>query len=120
MAVAIQGVRSQVREELIVIKDVDAIIEHLENVNDTWARLVEIAIGLWLLERQLGATCVVPVVVVLGEPVLLRLNDRSTDKEFLPMKYALEPKCWLRKELGLISRLGIKSSKGGLRILLPS
>ncbi|KAH8423784.1 uncharacterized protein LDX57_001542 [Aspergillus melleus] len=45
--------------------DIDGIIEHLENFNDVWARTVEVALGLSLLGIQLGATCVVPLVLML-------------------------------------------------------
>lgn len=40
--------------------DIDGIIEHLESFNDVWARTIEVAIGTWLLGRQVGPTCVVP------------------------------------------------------------
>lgn len=46
--------------------DIDGIIEHLENFNDVWARTVEVAIGTWLLQRQVGATCVVPLISTLA------------------------------------------------------
>ncbi|CAG8909081.1 unnamed protein product [Penicillium egyptiacum] len=46
--------------------DIDGIIEHLENFNDVWARTIEVAIGIWLLERQVGATCVVPLILTLA------------------------------------------------------
>ncbi|KAJ5209119.1 ABC transporter integral membrane type 1 [Penicillium cf. viridicatum] len=46
--------------------DIDSIIEHLENFNDVWARTIEVAIGTWLLERQMGPTCVVPLILTLA------------------------------------------------------
>ncbi|CAG7967353.1 unnamed protein product [Penicillium nalgiovense] len=46
--------------------DIDGIIEHLENFNDVWARTIEVAIGTWLLERQVGATCMVPLILTLA------------------------------------------------------
>ncbi|OKL58187.1 hypothetical protein UA08_06868 [Talaromyces atroroseus] len=45
--------------------DVDMIARSLEQLNELWARVLEIAIGIWLLERQMGAICVAPVLVVL-------------------------------------------------------
>ncbi|OJK00423.1 hypothetical protein ASPACDRAFT_1880763 [Aspergillus aculeatus ATCC 16872] len=45
--------------------DVDMIARSLEQISETWARLVEIAVGIWLLERQLGAVCVAPTLVIL-------------------------------------------------------
>ena len=44
--------------------DVDRIIMSLQAANELWARIVEIAIGVWLLERQLGWICVAPILVV--------------------------------------------------------
>ncbi|CAG8088723.1 unnamed protein product [Penicillium nalgiovense] len=46
--------------------DIDGIIEHLENFNDVWARTIEVAIGTWLHERQVGATCMVPLILTLA------------------------------------------------------
>ncbi|KAE8152270.1 putative multidrug resistance protein [Aspergillus avenaceus] len=43
--------------------DVDNIIDLMENIIDVWARVVEIGIGIWLLERQIGAVCVTPIIV---------------------------------------------------------
>lgn len=44
--------------------DVESIIEALQEVNEIWARLIEVAIGVWLLARQVGAPCVVPIILV--------------------------------------------------------
>ncbi|KAJ5992424.1 ABC transporter integral membrane type 1 [Penicillium sp. IBT 35674x] len=46
--------------------DIDGIIEHLENFNDVWARTIEVAIGTWLLERQVGPACLVPLILTLA------------------------------------------------------
>lgn len=46
--------------------DVDMIARSLEQANELWARIVEIAIGIWLLERQLGAVCIAPVLVIIS------------------------------------------------------
>ncbi|PVH80975.1 putative multidrug resistance protein [Cadophora sp. DSE1049] len=45
--------------------DLDNAIEFLEKINNIWACVLEIAVGTWLLERQIGATCVVPLLVAL-------------------------------------------------------
>jgi ATP-binding cassette, subfamily C (CFTR/MRP), member 1 len=47
--------------------DVDRIASSMMNMNEIWARLIEVAIGVWFLERQLGAVSVVPIIVVVGE-----------------------------------------------------
>ena len=46
--------------------DIDRISNSLEDIHETWARAIEVAIGIWLLERQLGWVCVAPVIVVIG------------------------------------------------------
>ena len=46
--------------------DIDRITNTVENIFQVWARLVEVALGIWLLERQLGWVCVAPIVVVLS------------------------------------------------------
>lgn len=46
--------------------DIDWIVSSLELLNEVWARLIEIAIDIWLLERQLGAVCAAPIIIVLG------------------------------------------------------
>ncbi|KAJ6031645.1 multidrug resistance-associated protein [Penicillium herquei] len=43
--------------------DVDRIVKNLHTFHETWACVVEIIIAVWLLERQLGATCVVPALI---------------------------------------------------------
>ena len=47
--------------------DIDNIIELLENILDIWARVIEISIGTWLLKRQIGAMCIVPLIMTLGK-----------------------------------------------------
>ena len=47
--------------------DIDRITNTVEDIFQVWARLAEVALGIWLLERQLGWICVAPIVVVLGQ-----------------------------------------------------
>ncbi|KAJ5725037.1 multidrug resistance-associated protein [Penicillium malachiteum] len=60
--------------------DVDRIVKNLHTFHETWACLIEIIIAVWLLERQLGATCVVPALisvlsVVASIPVAKRFKN---------------------------------------------
>ena len=63
--------------------DVDRIAMSMESVPETWARMVEVAIGIWLLSTQLGAASVVPIVVVVSmfilvnQPPQLLTNNRT-------------------------------------------
>ncbi|KAK8091117.1 multidrug resistance protein [Apiospora phragmitis] len=45
--------------------DVERTVTGLEMVHETWARLLEIAIGVWLLARQMGAIPASPILVAL-------------------------------------------------------
>ena len=36
-----------------------------DKLKEAWSGLFEVAIGVWLLERQLGWVCVMPVVVII-------------------------------------------------------
>ena len=36
-------------------------------MNDIWARAIEVAVGITLLGIQLGATCIVPLLLTLGQ-----------------------------------------------------
>jgi len=56
----------------LTVQDLDNAIEFLEKINNIWACVLEIAIGTWLLERQIGATCVTPLLVTLGKNVSAR------------------------------------------------
>jgi ATP-binding cassette, subfamily C (CFTR/MRP), member 1 len=47
--------------------DVDRISLSMESMPETWARLIEVAIGVWLLSIQLGAVSVVPIIVVVSK-----------------------------------------------------
>ena len=51
----------------LTVQDLDNAIEFLEKINNIWACVLEIAVGTWLLERQIGAICVVPLLVALGK-----------------------------------------------------
>ncbi|EED18831.1 multidrug resistance protein, putative [Talaromyces stipitatus ATCC 10500] len=44
--------------------DIDRIAFAMQSINETWARLIEVAIGMYLLEAQLGAVCIIPIIIV--------------------------------------------------------
>ena len=46
--------------------DVDRITTCLTELNECWARAVEVALGIFLLALQLGWVCVVPIIIVVG------------------------------------------------------
>jgi ATP-binding cassette subfamily C (CFTR/MRP) protein 1 len=49
----------------LMSNDVDSIAFNLELLNECWARSIELAIGIFLLTRQLGWVSIMPIVVVL-------------------------------------------------------
>ncbi|TVY44829.1 ABC transporter, partial [Lachnellula subtilissima] len=46
--------------------DIDRLSTSLQAACEIWARAIELSIGLWLLERQLGWVCVAPLFIVAG------------------------------------------------------
>lgn len=53
--------------------DVEQIADNLHLIiTDLWANLLQIAIAIWLLERQLGAVCIAPVILTVGESGSMR------------------------------------------------
>jgi len=46
--------------------DIDRIAVSLQNMNEVWARTLEVAIGIWLLAEQLGWIAVLPIVLIVG------------------------------------------------------
>jgi hypothetical protein len=64
------GVFDESAAVTLMSTDVDRIALSMQSLNEVWGRLVEVSIGVWLLSVQLGAVSVVPIIVVLGKPLL--------------------------------------------------
>lgn len=47
--------------------DIDRLAQSLAALCQIWASVIEMAIGLWLLERQIGWVCVAPILVTLSK-----------------------------------------------------
>ena len=47
--------------------DVDRVVGGVEALNETWARLLEIAIGIWLLAREVGPISIAPIMIPVRE-----------------------------------------------------
>lgn len=56
--------------------DLDRLTLSIESVCEIWATFIEMIIGLWLLQRQLGWVCFAPIVIVGG---ILSHWSTSTD-----------------------------------------
>lgn len=59
--------------------DIERIDTGWRTAHDVWANLVEIAIAVFLLERQLGVACVVPVAAAICELLKSWLKDQRAD-----------------------------------------
>jgi ATP-binding cassette, subfamily C (CFTR/MRP), member 1 len=46
--------------------DIDRLIVSIESLCEIWAYIIEMGIGIWLLERQIGWVCVAPIILVIG------------------------------------------------------
>ncbi|OJJ45854.1 hypothetical protein ASPZODRAFT_98811 [Penicilliopsis zonata CBS 506.65] len=46
--------------------DTERIVANMKLIHETWASILEVAIAVWLLERQLHVACLVPAVVAIG------------------------------------------------------
>ncbi|KAI1384393.1 ABC transporter [Hypoxylon trugodes] len=61
-------VQSRIYDETAAVTlmstDVDRVAFSLESLNEIWARLIEVAVGITLLAVQLGWVCIMPIVIV--------------------------------------------------------
>lgn len=55
--------------------DVDRIASSMQSMHETWARLIEVSIGIWLLSIQIGAVSVIPIILVI---ICAVINTRAT------------------------------------------
>ena len=51
----------------LISTDIETITQGIVMLHETWASLLEIALAVWLLYRQLGGACGVPVGFAIGE-----------------------------------------------------
>ncbi|KAF4624451.1 hypothetical protein G7Y89_g13720 [Cudoniella acicularis] len=58
------GVYDESAALTLMSTDINRLAVSLDSLNEIWARIVEMSIGIWLLERQLGWVCVAPIVIV--------------------------------------------------------
>jgi ATP-binding cassette subfamily C (CFTR/MRP) protein 1 len=57
--------------------DVDGITSAAPNFHEMWASPVEIGVAIWLLQRQLGVMCVVPLSIVICEHCPTRMKKNA-------------------------------------------
>lgn len=61
------GVFDESAAVTLMSTDIDRIAASMQNMHEVWGRLIEVAIGIWLLSIQIGAVSVIPIIVVLGQ-----------------------------------------------------
>ncbi|KAJ5533778.1 ABC transporter integral membrane type 1 [Penicillium freii] len=54
--------------------DVERIVSNLKNMHEAWASIIEVGIAIWLLERELGVACFIPLVISLA---MVPVSSRS-------------------------------------------
>lgn len=59
------SVNDEAAATTLMSTDVDRTVNSLELLHETWARILEIAIGTWLLTRELGAISIAPILVAI-------------------------------------------------------
>jgi len=47
--------------------DIDQLAFSLDALCQVWAQIIELAVGLYLLSRNLGWVCVAPIIIVVSE-----------------------------------------------------
>jgi ATP-binding cassette, subfamily C (CFTR/MRP), member 1 len=64
------GVYDESAAVTLMSTDIDRVASGMQSLHEVWARLIEVAIGIWLLSIQLGAVSVIPIVVVVCKSTL--------------------------------------------------
>lgn len=58
--------------------DIERIVTGMQTGHELWSNIVEVVLAIYLLGRQLGAACAVPIAVAVCEYHHLRLRDSSS------------------------------------------
>jgi hypothetical protein len=46
--------------------DVERIVSNLRNIHEIWASILELGVAISLLERQIRFSCIIPLIISLG------------------------------------------------------
>lgn len=55
--------------------DIERMTNGWQTMHEIWANVIEVAVAIYLLERQLGVACTIPLAVAIGKPSALGLNE---------------------------------------------
>lgn len=73
------GVYDESAALTLMSTDIDRITTTLPMTLQMWSQVIQVALGIWLLEIQLGWVCVAPIVVVLSKLLSLSIGSTATD-----------------------------------------
>lgn len=59
--------------------DIERITNGWQTMHEIWANLIEIVIAIYLLERQLGAACAIPIAVAISKQCFLLIKRKRSD-----------------------------------------
>ena len=52
---------------VLMSADIERITVGWQTIHELWANILEVALAIYLLKRQLGVACVIPVAVAIGK-----------------------------------------------------
>ena len=58
--------------------DVDRLANAIAQIHEVWAGFIEVSIAIYLLERQIGWPCVIPLILAIGMAALLERRHEMT------------------------------------------
>lgn len=47
--------------------DVERIVLGLRSIHEIWANAIQVGVATWLLQRELGLSCIAPIAVAIGK-----------------------------------------------------
>jgi hypothetical protein len=63
---------------ILMSADIERITTGWQTIHELWANLIEVGLAIYLLERQLGSACAVPIAVAIGKlPLIFYHIDRT-------------------------------------------
>lgn len=79
--------------------DTETIIAGMNMFHEVWSSLAEIAIATWLISRELGAACAMPIAVAVGKIVFIYFvrHHNLTTLQFVLLVPCLWPSRWVRR-----------------------
>jgi hypothetical protein len=57
--------------------DVERIVNGMQTAHEIWANTIEVVVAIYLLSRQLGVACAIPIAVAVGKFALLIFQHRT-------------------------------------------